>query len=182
MKSMYERLCFTYEAGSVERFHTRPGLRACTDAKHSHGVAMLCFFLSDGLPSVNLLMEALTHDLGELYTGDVPAPTKWAVGSGTFELLEDSTRDKYDLRFPLTEQERRTLHLADYMEGVLWCADELSMGNKKAKLPGEKWLRLIETDYVLSFTEKEREVFDAVASIWRECNGQEGCVRFDVYR
>lgn len=180
MKPLYERLCFAYEGGLVRRFHTRPGIEPCTDAHHSHGVAMLCYFLSDGLPSQNLLLEALTHDLGEHFAGDVPAPTKWALGAAQFAAIEEEVRDRYELRFPLTIEERRTLEMADAMEGVLWCAKEVSMGNGRARLIGSKWLRLIQQRDVPGFTSVQQEVHAAILRIWKECN-EEGSTQYDVY-
>ncbi len=180
MKSLYERLCFAYEGGLVRRFHTRPGIEPCTDAHHSHGVAMLCYFLSDGLPSQNLLLEALTHDLGEHFAGDIPAPTKWVLGAARFAAIEEEVRGRYELSFPLTVVERRTLAIADAMEGVLWCAKEVSMGNVRARRPGEKWIERVRKRYAITFTDSERSVYNAVAQIWRECN-EEGSTRYDIY-
>lgn len=177
MKSLYDRISFAYEGGLVERFHTRAGLRPCTDAAHSHGVAMLCVFLSEVVPSAQLLMEALSHDLAEQYSGDMPAPAKWALGSERSEALERAVRSEYDLLFPLTANERRTLELADALEGVLWCAHEVAMGNKKAARPAKKWL-----DKVFSYAPlsgREVEVLSTVEQIWRECNGEGPS--FDIY-
>jgi 5'-deoxynucleotidase YfbR-like HD superfamily hydrolase len=72
-----------YDAGRVQRFHTTPdysGAPRQSLAEHQWGVAMLCRELCrrTGVPcSVELLTAALTHDLSEYWTCDIPAHVSW---------------------------------------------------------------------------------------------------------
>ena len=135
------QLQFFIEGGSVERFHTRPGLRADTDGRHMHGVAVLCALLTGApevMPSANLLMEALSHDLGEQAAGDVPAHVKDKL-PGFREVLHELERSvrtsfNFDWSLYLTDDERTILELADRMDCLLWCCREIALGNKNSLL------------------------------------------------
>lgn len=77
---------------------------------------------------LTLLRACLTHDLPEIYSGDIPTPTKRAVGRSAFQGWERK-------RFPLLYQLMRGLDpvtakikaLADVMEARIylrrWCVD-----------------------------------------------------------
>lgn len=176
MRSLEERLRFAYEGGLVTRFHTRMGITRNTTAQHSHGVAMLCYFLAQGRPSANLLMAALTHDLAEQAVGDIPSPTKWYIkelverDGCTWDLdqYEQNLLDNYGLAFArtLAPHEQNWLHLADAMDGLLHCATELSMGNRRVCSIGERWAYKLRHWPELSVD--EADVVGGVLQIWKE--------------
>src|SRR4051812_9663771 len=72
-----------YDAGRVQRFHTIPdygGTSRQNLAEHSWGVAMFCCELclrADRIAVGDLLRAALTHDLAEYWSCDMPAHLKW---------------------------------------------------------------------------------------------------------
>lgn len=176
--NLKDRIQFAYEGGLTERFHTRPGLRRNTNAQHQHGVAMLCFWLAEEKPSAALLMAALTHDLAEQVTGDVPAPTKWRIGSELLDQLEDDARALYLGRFTLDEDEQRKLRLADALDGLLYCSTELQLGNRRHAVTGRRWVaRLV--DEQKACTTPELDVVQAVVQIWEEALRGEESQRFD---
>jgi 5'-deoxynucleotidase YfbR-like HD superfamily hydrolase len=120
-------------AGQVLRFHTRPQLHPQNVGHHSYGVAWLCWVLTKEQASAALLMAALSHDLPEFITGDLPSPTKRRIGRGVVSELEEEVWRKAGMPvqgFQLTEEERRLLHLADLMEGMMHCVRERSLGNQ----------------------------------------------------
>lgn len=169
-----DKIQFAYEGGLTERFHTRPGLRRNTTGQHSHGVAMLCYWLSGQKPSANLLMAALTHDTAEQVVGDVPAPTKWHLGGETLDRLEADALTHYDLHFPLEKDEERQLRMADTLDGLLYCATELTLGNRRVVLTGERWVTRIVDQHKKAATPQEWDVAAAVFEIWKEAlNGEE---------
>ena len=172
MKSLKDRIQFAHQGGLVVRFHQHIGHRLNTDAQHSHGVALMTLFLSDGLPSSNLLLAALTHDLAEQVIGDVPFPTKRNV-PGLKKTLDEAERDwlrLYDLDFPLTDEERKILTLADSLDGMLYCASEAALGNRTLHVVYVKWLAVVEAA-TKTFTQEE--VINAVIEIYEEsCNGK----------
>lgn len=180
VKTLKDRVQFMMEGGSVNRFHARPGLLQQTDAAHSWGVAMLVYLLSPVQPSVELLLAALTHDLAEQYTGDTPAPAKWALDiQADYAKLENDKLRQYGLDFSslLTSNEVRILKLADTMDGLLHCCKEAALGNRTVRLIYSKW-RSLAKDTVMSKT--ERELLQTINQVWKESNGREG-PKFDVY-
>ncbi len=180
MNSLKDRIQFAYEGGLTERFHTRPGLRRNTTAQHSHGVAMLCYWLADRKPSANLLMSALTHDTAEQVVGDVPAPTKWALGSEQLDCLEQDALNAQGLTFPLSGIEERQLRMADALDGLLYCSTELQLGNRRHTLTGARWVARLQSTYKKAATPQEWDVAAAVIQIWEEALSGQEAQRFDL--
>lgn len=131
-----------YAAGRVSRYHTAD-VPAQSLAEHSWGVAMICARIypqGDGygpLPA-RLLQAALLHDLAEVETGDVPAPTKWTNPHLDDELEDVETR--FELRhgyriimLSLTAREERILKWADMFELVIYNHHQVKMGNTYAQ-------------------------------------------------
>lgn len=117
--------------GQVVRFHTLPQLHPQLIAAHSYGVAWLCWVLTQGAASAELLYAALVHDVPEFLTGDLPHPTKKHVGLGVMHELEQGVMATAHLPEPrLSGEEKRVLELADLLEGMLQCARERSLGNQ----------------------------------------------------
>jgi 5'-deoxynucleotidase len=120
------------DAGSVQRYHTTRTHRRQTIAEHSWGVATLLMMVCDN-PPARLLGAALLHDVPEVITGDVPAPAKWRSKPLTDALaeLEAEWMATFKMEFPeLDEAEARLLKWADSIELVLWCLEEVEMGNR----------------------------------------------------
>lgn len=136
------------QAGRVSRFHTLPGVVNQTIAEHSGRVALLVWLLTEGKCRAALLWAALTHDLPEAVTGDVPAPAKWAsvtLGPALAE-LESRVVQAWGLNgIDLTEDERSTLDLADCLDGMFTCIQERRSGNQEVNLAYDKWLHHLVT-------------------------------------
>ena len=154
---MKETLEFILNGAAVKRFHTVTVLHEETVGHHSHNVAMMCLLLNP-YASRNLLMAAMFHDLSEHKTGDIPSPAK-----KEYKITEQVTSLENDLmvsagiQFPtLTEQEERTLKLADIASGMIYCIQEAQMGNVKM-------LKILETysGYAASkvLVDKEEDLF-----------------------
>ena len=171
-----DRIQFVHEGGAVVRFHQHIGHVLDTDARHSHGVAMLCYFLTDGAPSVNLLMAALTHDLAEQVVGDIPYTAKRNIPGlkATCAAMEQEVLSKYGLAFTLTEAEQRTLRLADALDGMLYCCHEAALGNHTAlRRVYTKWLEGLRAG-ASTYSDVERSIVRAVERIWDESNDPQG--------
>jgi 5'-deoxynucleotidase YfbR-like HD superfamily hydrolase len=111
----------------VRRFHTVDLLVSETVGHHSANVAMLCHVLHPDA-SKELILAALTHDLVEQHTGDIPATAKWEHPTLAMCLaaIED-VRTEYE--FELTDIERRVMKQADMLDLCYKCMEEMSMGN-----------------------------------------------------
>lgn len=118
----------------VRRYHTLDTIVGETVGHHSANLAILCVLLSDEKPSVNLLMAALTHDLAEQYTGDVPATAKWDSPELKTALDNMERRfDRYWFNAPLTAREQKVLKQADMLDLCFKALEEINMGNNQFK-------------------------------------------------
>lgn len=180
MHSSTEKLLsFISEGAAVERFHSRPLLQRVTDGHHSHGVAMLCYVLTEGEASAELLMAALVHDLAEQAASDVSAPAKRAMGiREKLSKFEGEMLGQFALRFDnqITPAEKRILSIADQFEGMLSCCRERALGNKFVDLMFSKWIRWTSEE---ELTEWEKEVAEAILALWQKAAG--GGPDFDVF-
>jgi 5'-deoxynucleotidase YfbR-like len=168
---MRETLNFIFRGGGVKRFHTVPVLREQTDADHSFGVAWICYLLAECRPSVTLLLAALSHDLGEFATGDMPSMIKRNPTIGPpLAGIETIYRAAAGIEFAgrLTEEEARWLDLADHMEGMMYCVAERWLGNRYA----ETWYARFSSYVAEKMTDRaaERELFHNIFYLWEEAS------------
>lgn len=131
------------EAAAVKRYHTRRTLRQQTVGEHSFGAIQL---LHQVYPEARkeVLLAMVYHDLPELVTGDVPAPVK-RQSPKLAELLNAAEKQTGPLHqdFDLSMFEEAVCKWCDLMELVLWCLEEVRLGNQYAKetcLTGLLWL------------------------------------------
>ena len=139
-----------YLSSFVRRWHTDARLAPTgqTLGHHQWGVATLILTLHPN-PSRSLILAALTHDAGELLTGDVPYAFKKFYGGGgvadAVEIAGEAERDDmlgFTLEIEDTEQE--WLEMCDRLESVLYVAvhdpDRLRQdGWKKVRAQIEGW-------------------------------------------
>lgn len=134
-----------YEASRVKRYHTVATISEQNLAQHSWGVAMIVgFIVPDALPDVRLgrvLLAALTHDLAERLTGDIPSDAKWENKDLDRALmrLEKEYNKAHEIEFKLTEKEQSILEWADMFEGLLWTDHEIQMGNSRMMLIHQRY-------------------------------------------
>lgn len=117
--------------GMVTRFHTIPTVRPQTTSHHSGNVALLLTLLWPGV-TVQALRLALVHDLGESFTGDVPAPTKWALPDlgERLDAVESTVLEGTGLWDEIaTIEEAWWLSFCDTLDLCLYCLEEMSLGN-----------------------------------------------------
>lgn len=129
---MKTKLEFILAGGAVQRYHTLRTLTTQTVAEHSFGVAWLCWLLTEGNPRAALLLNALSHDVAEHTTGDLPAPAKRRMGVGAaFAAAEGVAMSHAGIETAfMSSYEWRTLKLADTMELLLFCIGEIALGNR----------------------------------------------------
>ncbi len=146
------------QAGRILRFHTVPTIKTQTVAEHSHGVAMLLYKMYGDKIRPELLMAALTHDLAEIETGDVPAHAKRASADlkVALDAMETVFNHEHSIQFEyeLTLEELQLLQIADTLELVEFCLDEIQLGN---------------TGSILNVLERGKEYLRNHASVLQGC-------------
>lgn len=128
MKALVEATLYR-DAGAVQRYHVKRTHRKQTIAEHTFGMLMLIKQINP-LCTKNVMNAVLHHDLPELFTGDVPAPIKRVhpeLGP-LMDSIEEGLTPLYQ-DFHITVPEAILLKWADRMELVLWCLEEVRMGN-----------------------------------------------------
>lgn len=113
-------------AGFVARWHSghsAPWLARSGDTTGWHGARMAALALRiwpDA--SRSLIAACITHDLGEIAAGDVPADAKRRDETlrATLDRLEEAALDAMGLRFGLCAQDRRRLKFLDRLDAYLW--------------------------------------------------------------
>lgn len=119
------------DGASIARYHVKRTTRRQSVGEHSGRVAMLVMLAAPGC-SANVLKAALLHDISELATGDVPSPVKWAnpVLGEELRRVTNEFEEQFGLRIPLVDSEADLLRWADLCEGVMFCYEELMLGNR----------------------------------------------------
>jgi len=142
-----------YLSSFVRRWHTDAKLAPAlqSNGHHQWGVGVLILTLHPN-PSRALILAALTHDAGEMLTGDLPYTFKHRYADsavvGAIGAAEEQARSEM-LGFyaPVDEIERAWLVMCDRLESVLYVAvhDPDRLGhedwkNLRAKIEGWAFL------------------------------------------
>lgn len=142
MKALTEATLYR-DAADVLRYHTKRVIRQQSIGAHSFNMLMLINMVAPDARKA-VFVAVMHHDLPELMTGDIPAPIKKmhdllgplmdSIEAGLAPLFRDCG---------LTTDEERLVKWADRMELVLWCLEEVRMGNKYCRDTAEKGLMWI---------------------------------------
>tara|TARA_Y100000310_G_scaffold315600_1_gene366343 strand:+ start:2988 stop:3488 length:501 start_codon:yes stop_codon:yes gene_type:complete len=126
-----DTLCKVMNSGDVKRYHTLPTIGEQTNATHSWGVAVIATYLHPNL-SAKILLKALMHDVGEIETGDIPAPVKWENPElkKQLHLLEEKVAKNLEIDYELTEYEQTIFKQADMFELLFFCVKQRRLGNR----------------------------------------------------
>jgi 5'-deoxynucleotidase YfbR-like HD superfamily hydrolase len=127
-----KRLRTIRECGSVKRYHTYPIIGDNSVGHHQWNVAMLILQLHPA-PRTNLIAAALTHDLGERWTGDLPAPIKLQLSAACLaeiEAAEVRGQEQLGLAPDLTADELMWLKACDTFECYIFASEQIEgLGN-----------------------------------------------------
>lgn len=118
------------EASRVERSHTTPHHGSYTVGQHSFDMLTLLIALYPDCRK-ELMLAVMFHDLPERWTGDIPHPAKQSDGEFGKRLakIEARVAKSLGMDVSLDENERFWLKGLDVVEYMLWCKDQLAMGN-----------------------------------------------------
>jgi 5'-deoxynucleotidase YfbR-like HD superfamily hydrolase len=155
----------------TRRFHTVNTIQNNSVGHHSFGVALLCFLIAGGNPSKQLLMAALTHDIGEQFTGDMPAPAKRAMGiRESFGAVEEEALNALGLSFPTDQNDTYILKLADALDGMLFCITERTLGNVGIERAYNNFRGYAVG--VLNASDIDHDIFNAINLMWEQVHGR----------
>jgi len=135
---LQQQLDFIARGRASRRYHTMEMLDYQRIDAHSFGVAMFTTIIVPvATPDRRalLLLAALTHDLGEHKTGDMPAPFKRSIPGlhKTMDAAEGALLDDAGLAVALDGKDKRVLTLADCADGFAHCVVERAKGNVFAR-------------------------------------------------
>lgn len=107
---------------SVKRWHMIDTRRVQTLAEHSANVALLGWYIAITSPSAffphpAMAIAGLLHDLDEAYTGDMPTPTKAALGKDSLQALSARLLPKVFTE-QITPECKLLLKLCDLADGI----------------------------------------------------------------
>lgn len=127
-----EWLNMTRLAGKIQRIHIYPTNTTDYISRHSNNVAILCYWLDPNECNRELLLAALFHDLSEFETGDIPANAKWEHPDlkEVLNRITNKWEKEWELDIEISNNQRTLLKLADSMEFLLTCIEELEHGNR----------------------------------------------------
>jgi 5'-deoxynucleotidase YfbR-like HD superfamily hydrolase len=81
--------------------------------------------------SKEAILRALTHDVAELFTGDVPAPVKWDNPDlvEVLKRIEDKYESDIGIGYRLSPEETVLGKQADMFELLVFCVRQRRLGN-----------------------------------------------------
>ena len=164
---MHQRAANTLESGRVVRYHAVPTVGSQTVGLHAWGVAVLCIYVTNGTPSVELLTQALVHDAAELFTGDVPFTVKRDVPTAKllYRQLEVIAHDNMVMpETGLNPHDAAVLKLCDTLEGLIWCRKTETTGPVRDRWSQALERALAKFSTVLTLAELERATL--IAERW----------------
>jgi 5'-deoxynucleotidase YfbR-like HD superfamily hydrolase len=172
-KMKFRRVQLAREAGDITRFHTARMIHDETVGHHSFNLINLLLIMTDGQATKSLILAALCHDLGELATGDIPANVKSKMDEPLLKRLramEDEVVNNIHPELPqyLSSEDEDLLSLADRLDGLLKCIDEVTLGNHHIVHIGDRYCAYLtemleNTDY-----DDHRELVEQTINYFRE--------------
>lgn len=131
------RIAFIRQGSEVERWHTKRMQQRNDVGHHSFHVAWLAYLMAsaEGLTSedkLRIVLAALSHDLAEQTTGDVPGDFKRELQlREQFGQYEQAIFREigFDFWGELSAAEHRIVKMADLFDGAFFIVSEASFGN-----------------------------------------------------
>jgi len=134
------------ESGEVMRYHATLIKDKQSNAEHQWQTALILMQIFPEA-SVQLVQYALTHDAGEVISGDCPAPVKKAHPE-LKEILDDVERGYCIevlgiLPHPFTDTEKLAVKYADILSGIYFTTRRVNQGDREAIAIRDKWVKYL---------------------------------------
>jgi 5'-deoxynucleotidase YfbR-like HD superfamily hydrolase len=157
----------TLKTGRVTRYHNAPiHNKQHMDSHHWETAVILMRIYPEC--SKELLFYALTHDCGEAYTGDLPAPIKRQLPElkEKLDALEDYyVRVALGIMHPeFSDFEKLAVKHADILSGIYFTSMWLRAGDQDAKAISIKW-----AEYYGALPYLNRESIEVSQELFDDC-------------
>jgi hypothetical protein len=123
------------EGGHVQRCHTMPILGDASNARHCYNMAILLELLWPTELPAYMYRAVLKHDTAERWVGDTPAPAKYSIYKPLGKALREAEMVVeqalgIDEDLTLGEHDEAWLKGVDMLEYLMFCEDQLNLGNR----------------------------------------------------
>lgn len=137
------------EGGLVERCHTTPHIGTYNVAIHSYNLVGMILVLHPS-PGVPLIQAAMSHDLPERWTGDIPYPAKFSYAplDKASKELEQFIKAYTGTLDHLNDEDKKWLKALDLAELFCWAVDQIHMGNQNVRQITEVIHELIYAEWI----------------------------------
>lgn len=125
----------------ISRFNVRMRLHDENVASHSLFTGFIAYYLAKNarengvdVSPENAFILGCIHDIEECILGDILLPTKHSGLVDKYRRLEENFKEKIlnsigiDINF--SDLEKKIAKVADYLEGYLYCIEEVDLGNR----------------------------------------------------
>ena len=134
------------DSGKVIRYHATLIDKKQNNAEHQWEVAtILCHIYPQA--KAHLIMYALTHDSGEIETGDIPAPIKRkhpSIKTACDEMEEDYRVNQLGIpNIKFSKRDLLAVKYADILSGIYFTSSRVRAGDQEANQIRDKWLEYI---------------------------------------
>lgn len=145
-----DRLFRQLDACNVKRYHTVTTIGEQNNGHHTlRMLIILRYLLDDNVPS-DLIWATVYHDLPEKETGDIPAMVKWEqpVIATAFANIERRWYSEMDITAKVAPHDKLVLDLADKMELVWYCTEQMQLGNTYMRNIRDRGIKFCRSIYV----------------------------------
>jgi 5'-deoxynucleotidase YfbR-like HD superfamily hydrolase len=159
---------------SIKRWGIIEMSRQQSVAEHSFNVAVISHYLITEIQDVaisyamhsQIMLLALTHDLTELVTGDLPTPMKQFVGKAIDEMEQSYFPKLIDFKGQTSTLIQRIVKIADTIDAIQF-AKKFCVDSRREAIIGEMVTRL---EGIIRITEEKENVLvaQAVENLWNE--------------
>lgn len=150
-----------WRSGCVRRWHSNinNSLRNSGDTtgEHAYRVTILLLMLHP-LPSAHLLSCALTHDVPEIFTGDMPGPMKVGSMKGHMDKYEQEITKRFDIPTP-SDKDTAWITLCDKLDAILWVREHAAYMLSTPEWIDE-WMRVMQIATTLGVKDKVEELVE----------------------